>query len=157
MNMANNRINRYIGAIALGTVLLAVPGCTDTWDDHYSNEPVSGTTKTLWDVINDPSNNFSRFADIVRNAKYYKDNTHAVPTYTYEDILKGGQVNTVWIPDNDALSEEEYQKWMQMLGESRADGEGVNDAYNVQQQFLGNHIALWRHNISDAGVDLMLP
>lgn len=153
MNMANNRINRYIGAIALGTVLLAVPGCTDTWDDHYSNEPVSGTTKTLWDVINDPSNNFSRFADIVKNAKYYKDNTHAVPTYTYEDILKGGQVNTVWIPDNDALSEEEYLKWMQMLGESRADGEGANDAYNVQQQFLGNHIALWRHNISDAGVD----
>jgi len=152
--MANNRINRYIGAIALGTVLLAVPGCTDSWDDHYSNEPVSGTTKTLWDVINDPDNNFSRFADIVKHAKYYKDNTHAVSTYTYEDILKGGQVNTVWVPDNDALTEAEYQKWMQMLDMSRADGEGgSNDAYNVQQQFLGNHIALWRHSISEPGVD----
>lgn len=155
--MVSKRINRYFGAIALGTVLLGVPGCTDTWDDHYGvNESVSGTTKTLWDVIDDPNNNFSRFADIVRHAKYYKDNTHAVSTYTYEDILKGGQVNTVWIPDDDALTEEEYQKWMQMLGESRADGDGGginNDAYNVQQQFLGNHIALWRHNISEVGID----
>ena len=153
-NMANNRINRYIGAIALGTVLLGVPGCTDTWDDHYNvNESVAGTTQTLWDVINNPENKFSRFKDIVQHAKYYKDNTHAVPTYTYEDILKGGQVNTLWIPDDDALTEEEYQKWMQMLGESRAEGDGTNDAYNVQQQLIGNHLALWRHNISEAGVD----
>lgn len=154
-NMANNKINRYIGAIAIGTVLMGVPSCTDTWDDHYGvNESVSGTTQTLWDVINDPNNNFSRFRDIIQHAKYYKDNTHAVPTYTYEDILKGGQVNTVWVPDDDALTEEEYKKWMEMLGESRADGEGINnDAYNVQQQFIGNHIALWRHNISEPGVD----
>lgn len=153
-NMANNRINRYIGAIALGTVLLGVPGCTDTWDDHYNvNESVAGTTQTLWDVINNPENKFSRFKDIVQHAKYYKDNTHAVPTYTYEDILKGGQVNTLWIPDDDALTEEEYQKWMKMLGESRAEGDGTNDAYNVQQQLIGNHLALWRHNISEAGVD----
>ena len=154
--MANNRINRYLGAIALGTVLLAVPGCTDTWDDHYSDEPVSGATQTLWDVISDETNHpeFSRFKDIVQHAKYYKDNTHPVSTYTFKDILDGGQVNTVWIPDNDALTEAEYQKWMKMLGESRADGEvNSNDGFNVQQQFLGNHIALWRHNISESGID----
>ena len=153
--MANNRIKRYLGAIALGTVLLAVPGCTDTWDDHYSNDPVSGTTQTLWDVISDEKNHpeFSRFKEIVQHAKYYKDNTHAVSTYSYADILAGGQVNTVWIPDNDALTEAEFQKWMKMLGESRADGEGGNDAYNVQQQLIGNHIALWRHNISEPGID----
>lgn len=153
--MANNRINRYIGAVALGIVLTAVPGCTDTWDDHYNgNESASGTTKTLWDVIKD-NPDCSRFAEIVRHAKYYKDNTHPVSTYSYEDILSGGQVNTVWVPDNSALSEQEYQKWMNMLtGASRADENGVNTAgYDVQQQFLGNHIALWRHNISEPGVD----
>ena len=153
--MANNRINRYIGAIVLGTVLVAVPGCTDTWDDHYASDGVvSGTTATLWDQIKD-NPNYSRFADIVRHAKYYKDNTHPVPTYSYEDILSGGQVNTVWVPDNSALSAQEYQKWMAMLtGESRADENGVNTAgYDVQQQFLGNHIALWRHNISEPGLD----
>ena len=151
--MANNRINRYIGAIALGAVLTAVPGCTDTWDDHYnSNESASGTTLTLWDMIKD-NPKYSKFANIVKNAKYYKDNTHPVSTYTYADILSGGQVNTVWVPDNDVLTDAEYAKWMEMLGESRADG-AVNDAgYNVQQQFLGNHIALWRHNISEPGID----
>ena len=41
-----------------------------------------------------------------------------------------------------------------MLAESRTEGEGVNNAgFNVQQQFIGNHIALWRHNISEPGVD----
>ena len=150
-NMANNRIKRYFGAIALGTVLTAVPSCTDTWDDHYGNDSSSGTTATLWDVIKD-NPNFSRFANIARNAKYYKDNTHPSPGYTYEDILDGGQVNTLWIPDNNALTEEEYQKWMGMLNDSRADAND-NAGYNVQQQFLGNHIALWRHNISEPGKD----
>ena len=104
--MANNIINRYIGAIVVGTVLVAVPGCTDTWDDHYNNDPASGTTLTLWDLIKD-NPDFSRFADIAQHAKYYKDNTHAVSTYTYADILDGAQVNTVWVPDNSALTEEE--------------------------------------------------
>ena len=146
--MANNRINRYIGAIVLGTVLVAVPGCTDTWDDHYNVDgQVSGTTATLWDQIKD-NPNYSRFADIVKHAKYYKDNTHPVATYTYEDVLNGGQVNTVWVPDNSVLSEAEYQKWMQMLT-----SDDITQGYNVQQQFLGNHIALWRHNISEPGID----
>ena len=113
--MANNRINRYIGAIALGTVMMAMPGCTDTWDDHYdSSESAGGTTETLWDIIkNKPE--LSKFADILSHAYYYKDNTHPVTTYTYANILNSGQVNTVWAPDNEALTDEEYQKWMDML------------------------------------------
>jgi len=146
--MANNRINRYIGAIVFGAVLTAFPGCTDTWDDHYDGDgSVTETTSTLWDMIKD-NPEYSRFADIVRHAKYYKDNTHQVASYSYEDILNGGQVNTLWVPDNSALSEEEYQKWMQMLA-----SEDMTAGYNVQHQFLGNHIALFRHNISDPGVD----
>ena len=125
--------------MALGTVLLAVPACTDTWDDHYnSTGTATDPTKTLWEEIS-TNPNYSRFKDIVQKAKYYKDNTHAVPTYSFEDILNGGQVNTVWVPDNSVLSEAEYQKWLEMC---------ETDGYNVQQQFLGNHIALFRHNIS---------
>ena len=145
--MANNRINRYIGAITLGTVLLAVPGCTDTWDDHYyGNGSTSGTTVTLWEQIKS-NPNYSRFAEIAQNAKYYKDNTHSV-AYTYDSVLNSGQVNTVWVPDNDALTDAEYQKWLGMCTSGSA-----ADGYNVQQQFLGNHIALWRHNISEEEVD----
>ncbi len=146
--MANNRINRYIGAFALGTVLIAVPGCTDTWDDHYNFSGASPeTTLTLWERIKS-NPNYSRFADIVQHAKYYKDNTHVVPDYSYEDILNSGQMNTIWVPDNSMFPQEEYERWMQMLTSG-----SVTDGYNVQQQFLGNHIALWRHNISGPGVD----
>lgn len=145
--MANNRINRYIGVIALGTVLMAVPGCTDTWDDHYDSGSTPETTATLWERIKS-NPNYSRFADIVQRAKYYKDNTHAVPDYSYADILSGGQVNSVWIPDNSVLTQQEYQKWLQMC-----ESGSVADGYNVQHQFLGNHIALWRHNISGPGID----
>lgn len=104
---------------------------------------------TLWNLIK-RNPNFSRFADIVCHAKYYKDNTHPVSTYTYADILNGGQVNTVWVPDNDALTEGEYQKWLQMC-----ESESVEDGYIVQLQFLGNHIALWRHSISEPGVEMV--
>ena len=147
--MANNRFNKYIGAIALGAALTAVTGCTDTWDDHYDSDvSVSGTSKTLWNYIEDNWDKYSRFGTIAKNAKYYKDNTHPVPTYTFADILNGGQVNTLWIPDNDALSEAEFQKWLDMCQSDR-----VEDGYNVQQQFLGNHIALFRHNITVAATD----
>jgi len=146
--MANNRINKYIGAIVLGTALSAVSGCTDSWDDHYDGDgSASETTASLWDMIKD-NPEYSRFADIVRKARYYKDNTHPVSNYSYEDILNGGQINTLWVPDNNALTQEEYQKWMQML-----ESGDMTDGYNVQHQFLGNHIALWRHNISEPGVD----
>ena len=145
--MANNRINRYIGAFALGTVLMAVPGCTDTWDDHYDSGLASETTVTLWERIKS-NPDYSRFADIAQRAKYYKDNTHAVPDYSYADILDGGQVNTVWVPDNSALTQAEYEKWLQKLESGSA-----ADGFSVQQQFLGNHIALWRHNISEPGID----
>jgi hypothetical protein len=146
--MANNRINRYIGALALGMVLTTVPSCTDTWDDHYNvDESTLGATATLWETIKD-NPEYSRFADIVRHSKYFKDDTHPVAGYTYEDVLNGGQVNTVWVPDNSALTEAEYQKWMQFL-----ESDNPLDAYNVQQQFLGNHIALWRHRISEPGID----
>ena len=145
--MANNRINRYIGAIAVGTALIAVSGCTDTWDDHYDSGSVPETTLTLWERIKS-NPDYSRFADIVAHAKYYKDNTHVVPDYSFADILSGGQVNTVWVPDNSVLTQEEYQKWLQMCESGSA-----SDGFIVQQQFLGNLIALWRHNISEPGID----
>ena len=154
--MANNRTNRVLGAFALSAVLMAVPSCTDTWDDHYGikSESASGATQTLWEIIKD-NPDFSNFAKIVENAKYYKDNEHPVSGYSFADILNSGQVNTVWVPDNSALTDEKCQEWLDMLGESRADDgeDNISAGYNVQQQLLGNHIALWRHNISEGGVD----
>lgn len=142
--MANKKINKYIGTLILGTAILAVPGCSDTWDDHYEGgDNASVATKTLWEQITS-NPDLSRFAEIAKRAKFYRDEKHPVNNYTYADVLKSGQVNTVWAPENSAISDEEYQKLLDMA---------ENNGYNLQQQFIGNHIALWRHNFSGSDVD----
>lgn len=142
--MANKKLNKYIGTVILGTAILAVPGCSDTWDEHYDgggNGEVA--TKTLWEQI-ESNPELSKFAEIAKHAKYYRDEKHPVNGYTFADVLKGGQVNTVWAPENSAISDEEYQKLLTMA---------ESDGYNLQQQFMGNHIALWRRDFSGSDVD----
>lgn len=142
--MAKKKLNKYIGTVILGTAILAVPGCSDTWDEHYEGgDNGNVATKTLWEQITS-NPDLSRFAEIARRAKYYRDEKHPVSTYTYADVLKGGQVNTVWAPENSAISDEEYQRLLDMA---------ETDGYNLQQQFIGNHIALWRHAFSGTDVD----
>jgi hypothetical protein len=143
--MANNKFNKYIGAIALGAVILAVPSCSDDhFDVNYEsdkNSPVA--TKTLWELIKENSN-LSKFMTIAETAKYWKDENHRVDNWTYADVLKSGQLTTVWAPENDYLSDAEYNI---LLERCKTDG------YNLQQQFISNHMALWRKNISDSGID----
>lgn len=144
--MANNKFNKYIGAIALGAAIMAVPSCSD---DHFdptyggNNEQSVDATKTLWQhICENPK--LTKFKTIAETAKYWKDDKHPIPDWTYADILNSGQVATVWAPEDDYFSDDEYQKWLDMC---------ATDGYNVQQQFMGNHIALWRKNISDNNVD----
>jgi len=145
--MAKNRINKYIGAIALGAVIMAIPSCSDTWDSHYGtvNEESEIATQTLWEQIQS-NPNLSRFATIAQRAKYYRDETHPMATYTFADILSSNQVTTVWAPENDCFTDEEYNTWLERC---------ESDGYNVQQQLLGNHIALWRHVLSGDSIDTL--
>lgn len=105
--MANKKLNKYIGTVILGTAILAVPGCSDTWDDHYEvGDSGNVATKTLWEQITS-NPDLSRFAEIAKRTKFYRDEKHPQSTYTYADILNGGQVNTVWAPENSAISDED--------------------------------------------------
>ncbi len=144
-DMANKPFNKLLGAMTLGALIMATPSCSD-YDDHYfpteGDEEVTAT-QTLWEIISsDP--NLTRFADILQHAQYYKDDTHPVANYTYADVLKSGQVSTVWAPENDYFTEAEYQKWLAMAQTS---------GYNLEQQLVRNHIALWRHNLSGTEID----
>lgn len=139
--MANNKFNKYIGALALGVAILAVPGCSDDHFDVTYNDDPSGVgipTKSLWELIKE-NPKLSKFKNIVEKAQYWKDDTHPVKDYTYANVLQEGQIATVWAPENDNFPDSEYQKWLDMC---------ETEGYNVQQQFIGNHIALWRNNIS---------
>lgn len=142
--MANKKLNKYIGTVILGAAILAVPGCSDTWDDHYvDGDKGNVATKTLWEQITS-NPDLSRFAEIAKRTKFYRDEKHPISTYSYADVLQSGQVNTVWAPENSAISDEEYQRLLDLA---------ETNGYILQQQFIGNHIALWRHPFSGSEID----
>lgn len=139
-------INRIIGAFIMGTALMAVPSCTDTWEEHYNAEDTGSADKTLWELLEERED-LSSFRNIVSKAKYYRDEGRPAFTmngsdtvfYTYKDILNGNSPVTVWAPKNEALTPEEWAKYEQMA---------ENEPYNLQQQFIANHMALFRKTMT---------
>lgn len=84
--MINNIIK---SAVALGLVALA--GCNDSWDDHYTDRSVTDGTATLLEQIkSDPE--LSTFAKMIEIAGY-------------EQLLESSQTFTVWAPVNEALAD----------------------------------------------------
>lgn len=129
----------------MGAAAMAATSCSDTWDEHYSAGEGNSATMTLWQQIQ-ANPNLSKFAAIAEKAYYYKDETHPQAGYTFKDMLSGTQLLTVWAPENSAISEADYQKWLQLA---------QTDGYTVQQQLMGNSIALFR-NLATGGIDTTL-
>ena len=146
-------INKYLGALVMGTALMAVPSCTDTWNEHYQTEDAYTATESLWELL-EARKELSNFRSIVSKAKFYRDETHPAYTingedtvfYTFKDVLNANSPITVWAPTNDALTAEEWQKFEEMA---------ENDGYNLQQQFVGNHIALYRKTMTKSGKETL--
>lgn len=140
------KIQKNIGAALLGTVIMAVPGCTDVVDDHYHpGEGNTSATESLWDIIS-ANPEMSRFKQIAEKATYYRDETHPQANYTFKDMLDGSMLITAWVPTNDAFTEEEFQNWMALT---------ETNGYTVQQQLLGNSISLWRQVATGGGLDTL--
>ena len=133
----------------MGTALLAVPSCTDTWNEHYLSEDAYTANESLWEVL-ESREDLSNFREIVEKAKFYRDEHHPAFTiegedtvyYTFKDVLNGNTPVTVWAPSNEAMTQEEWDKFAAMA---------ETDGYNLQQQFLGNHIALYRKTMTKSG------
>ena len=133
----------------MGTALLAVPSCTDTWSEHYLSEDAYTANESLWEVL-EGREDLSNFREIIEKAKFYRDEHHPAFTiegedtvyYTFKDVLNGNTPVTVWAPANEAMTQEEWDKFAAMA---------ENDGYNLQQQFLGNHIALYRKTMTKSG------
>lgn len=133
----------------MGTALLAVPSCTDTWSEHYLTEDAYTANESLWEVL-EGREDLSNFRAIAEKAKFYRDEHHPAFTiegedtvyYTFKDVLNGNTPVTVWAPANEAMTQEEWDKFAAMA---------ETDGYNLQQQFLGNHIALYRKTMTKSG------
>lgn len=106
-------------------------------------------TESLWELI-EGREDLSNFCSIVERARFYRDETHPAYTingkdtvfYTFKDVLNANSPMTVWAPTNSALSAEEWQKLEKMV---------ESEGYNLQQQFVGNHMALFRKTMTKSG------
>lgn len=135
----------------MGAALLAAPSCTDSWNDHYADSDAFTSNETLWQLI-ESRDDLSRFRSIVEKAQFYRDENHAASTtvegvttpYTYKDLLNGNATYTLWVPENDALTEDEWKQYEQMA-------EDPKQGYNLQQQFIGNQMALYRKSMTGNG------
>ncbi len=135
--------NKYIGAFMLGLAALSVTSCSDTWDEHYESVNSSVATQSLWEILS-TNPNTTKFAELAEMVKYHRDQDHPQADYTFRDMLEGKQAITVWVPTNNAYTDQEWENWKQMAETS---------PYSVQQQILGNSIALWRQVVSAGGND----
>ncbi|MBO7348148.1 MAG: hypothetical protein J6U46_06850 [Bacteroidaceae bacterium] len=142
---------KYIGILVMGVALTVVPSCTDTWNEHYATEDIYTAKETIWETI-ESRGDMQNFAELMKLAKFYRDENHPAYTineqgereyYTYAKFLDGYTAVTVWAFTDDALSEDEWKKWKDMA---------INDGYNFQQQFIGNHMSLARRPMTFTGV-----
>ena len=143
--MINKRFSKYIGALALGVVVSALPGCTDTWDEHYAEVSDPATTLTMWDQIS-ANPKLSKFKALAEKVQVYRDEKHPIKGYTYADVLKSSAVTTVWAPENEYFDQPAelgsgtlYDYWMQMCEEN---------GYIAHEQLMSNHIAMFRHLVT---------
>lgn len=78
-------ISKYLGALVMGTALMAVPSCTDTWNEHYQTEDAYTATESLWELL-EAREDLSNFRSIVAKAKFYRDETHPACTVNGKEI-----------------------------------------------------------------------
>lgn len=84
-------MRNYILNSVLAAGLLLFSGCSDSWNDHYTdNSGAEGHSTVLEEIKSDPE--LSTFARMIEVAGY-------------EDLLESSQTFTVWAPVNDALTE----------------------------------------------------
>ncbi len=130
----------YLKLLAAGFLASAMlMACSDDWDDHY--ETGKGSSLSIWQTI-EANHDLSNFARILKACGYDKN-------------LNGNQSYTVFALDNNTLTDHETDS---LIGEyNRQKGKGVRDNDNtVVHQVVQNHIALYRHSVSEFSNDTIV-
>lgn len=127
------KYNIVSGIMLSLTLSLTFASCSDTWDDHYDEQPISAD-KTILQLIQE-DNSLSDFYSLLKATHLYNNNHRT--NVTYADLLDSDQSLTVWAPKNgtfnvDSLLDSCYT----------AKGDSLTG-----QHFVGNHIAhtLFQH------------
>lgn len=138
-------MKNYMGAALVGVAVLAAAGCTDTWNEHYTGGQGTSATKSLWELIKE-NDNLSQFAELASKVQYHRDQDHPQANYTFEQMLSGTQLLTVWVPENSALTDAQWAQWKSLAETS---------PYTVQQQFLANSMVLFNQVATGGGIDTL--
>ena len=134
---------KYMHKIQIGAVTfiaaLACMACSDTWDDHYSNQ--ASNNGTLWSAISS-NEDLSNFAKVAEACGYNKK-------------LNSDQVFTVFAPINSSLTSTMADS---LVAEYKAEKQsGIKDEFNeVITQFLDNHISLYNTSVSSLTNDTVV-
>ena len=141
----SNRLFKFIQvSLVACAAIVGLPSCTD---DHFDVRDDGGAgsnaTLTLWQQI-ESRPELSYYATLASKIPYFKDEKHPVKGYTYKDILSGTQTLTAFIPTNDAIGQEEYDRLLAMCD---------TDPYLVYLSFVGNHLAKYRYTVAASAKD----
>ena len=134
-----DNIKKYIGAAVLGTAMMAVSGCTDTWNEHY--DIVEGGMADQPTLLENIQGN----SDL---ANFYK----VIQAIKAEDFLNSPQQLTVWAPKN--LTDKQVDSIITVYQNDESNGVKWEDNKAVAQ-FLYNHTALYSRPVSSMTDDTL--
>ena len=121
----------------MAVAVLAIVGCSDTWDDHYqAGQSGDVVGSTLWEVIEN-NDQLSNFARVLRETNY-------------QQALASSQVFTVFAPTNDAFTEADADDIIALYQSEKNVKEKDKRAI---KEFVQNHIALYNHSVATTGED----
>lgn len=120
---------------------LCSTSCSDTWNEHYAISSDGVINTTLWEAISS-NPDLSNFAKVAQACGY-------------DQTLGGSQTFTVFAPTNASLTSEQADSLVAVFQEQQ--NAGVKQTENtVVQQFMKNHIALYKQSVSTLTSDSLV-
>lgn len=140
-NIIKKDMNTYFNSLRKS--LWVVPAfcicvsCNDAWNDHYSTDYSVVPSQTIIDGIEalGTSQNFVK----ALKTTYMFRGSEQLPA-TYYDFLGSDQFITVWVPDENSISPEQWAEYTKP-NKTKAENKKVG------QEFIMNHIARFSHPV----------
>lgn len=136
----------------LGAAMLL--GATACSDDHFDIKGQSGTegSTTIWESI-EANEELSDVAAVLKRARVMKDDKDNKSNLNYADWLNQPMEMTVWLPKNNTFDVQYYLKKLDYADSLRTQdsiAKSLRVHYQVVNQFVKNHMALFNYNATAA-------
>jgi hypothetical protein len=113
------RMNKLLLAALAIAGAMAIPACSDEWNDHYDS--AAGTNTTGPTIL-----------EALKSSPELTDFVAILEEKGYDKLLKGNRTYTVFAPTNSALA-----------------GYSLNEKYSIVESVIKNHIAYFLHGVND--------